>query len=313
MPHDPLVKMFVDKVAGHLPLKFWELPLPAARLTFASLAALAGPKNVPIGKVENLVMPGPGGKLHLRLYTPVAAGGEALPGLVFYHGGGFAFGNLDIYDGICRMLAGGTGARVVAVDYRLAPEHPFPAGVEDAYAALCWVEENAARLGIDANRIAVGGDSGGGNFAAVVCQRAKKEGGPPAVCQLMFSPMTVVAADFPSRAAHQTDLILSREAADWFLSNYLPDGFDPKDLRHSPLLAADFSDLPPAYIVIAGDDPLHDEGLAYAQKLRAAGVAAIVDDYPGMMHDFVFLQSILPQAHEALTKAARGVRAMLEG
>jgi acetyl esterase len=312
MPHDPLVKMFIDKVAGHLPLKFWELPLPAARLTFASLAALAGPKNVPIGRTENLVMPGPGGKIHLRVYSPVA-GGDGVPGLVFYHGGGFAFGSLDIYDGICRMLAGGTGAKVFAVDYRLAPEHPFPAGVEDAYAALVWIEENAARLGIDANRLAVGGDSAGGNFTAVVCQRAKREGGPKAVCQLMFSPMTVVAADYASRRAHQTDLILSREAADWFLSHYLPDGTDPMDLRHSPLLAEDFSGLPPAYIVIAGDDPLHDEGLMYAEKLRDAGVAVTVDDYPGMMHDFVFLQSVLPQAHEALVKAARGVRTMLDG
>jgi acetyl esterase len=311
MPLDPLIKTFLDKISAKHTLKFWELPLPAARLAFNALALLAGPKNVPIGRVEDLTMPGPGGKLPLRVYTPVAAGGEALPALLFFHGGGFVFGNLDIYDGICRMLADGTAARIVSVDYRLAPEHKFPAAIEDAVAAFDWMEQNAVRLGIDANRIAVGGDSAGGNLAAVLCQQAKKKNRARIACQLLIAPFTHFSTDYPSMTAFETDLILSRNAALWFMEKYLPEGADPDDVRLSPLMAADFSGLPPAYVLLGGADPLHDEGLAYAVNLRAAGVAVTVADYAGMMHDFTFLQSVLPQAHEALTDAAKAVGEML--
>jgi acetyl esterase len=311
MALDPLVKMFLDRISDGNPPKLWKLPLPAARVAFASLATLAGPKNVPIGKTQNLMVPGPGGKLHVRIYTPVAAGGEALPALLFFHGGGFVFGNLDIYDGICRMLAGGSGARVVSVDYRLAPEHKFPAAVEDAYAALCWLEENAPHLGVDANRIAVGGDSAGGNLAAVISQEAKRRSGPRIVCQLLIAPMVDPPGDYPSRRDFAIDPILSGEAAKWFMEAYLTPETDWTDVRLSPLLERDFYGLPPAYFVLGGEDPLHDEGIAYAEKLRAAGVEATVADYADMMHDFVFLQSVLPQAHEAVTVAAAAMRELL--
>jgi acetyl esterase len=311
MATDPLVKAFIDKISASHTIKFWELPLPAARIAFGTLAGLAGPKNVPIGKIEKLDMPGPGGRIRLRVFTPVAAGGGGLPALVFFHGGGFVFGNLDIYDGICRMLANGAGARVVSVDYRLAPEHKFPAAPDDAFAALKWVSDNAARLGIDAGCIAVGGDSAGGNFTAAVCQRAKKEGGPHIAAQLLIAPMTHLMGDYPSRRAFETDPILSTSAARWFMEQYLPRDVDPDDVRVSPLLTQDVGGLPPAYFLLGGDDPLHDEGLAYAERLRAAGVRVTVADYPGMMHDFTFLQSVLPQAHEALTAAAKAMGEMM--
>ena len=276
------------------------------------MMALVGPKDVPIGKIENTSVPGPGGDIKLRVYTPVAAGGEALPAIVFFHGGGFILGDLDTHDGLCRILAAQSGARVIAVDYRLAPEHKFPAAAEDAFAAVCWIEKNAADLGIDANRIAVAGDSAGGNLAAVVCQRAKEEGGPKIAAQLLMFPMTQFGGMFASLRKFATDYFLEKQTIDWFYSIYLPPGTDPNDPRLSPLMADDLSGLPTAYVMLGGCDPLHDEGLVYAEKLRAAGGEATVADYPGMLHSFIYLQAILPQAHTALSDAAKSLRWMLD-
>jgi acetyl esterase len=311
MSLDPIMKAFLDQMAAVPGPKMWELGAPDARATFQALMQLAGPKDVPIGKIVNVTAPGPGGDISLRIYTPVAAGGEPLPTLVFYHGGGFVIGDLDTHDGLCRMIANESAARVVAVDYRLAPEHKFPAAVDDAYAALVWIEANAAELGVDANRLAVGGDSAGGGLAAVVAQMAKEKSGPKLAFQMLLFPVTQIGAETRSMRERAAGYFLEKATLDWFFNHYLDAGADKSDLRMSPLQASDLSGLPPAYVMVAGFDPLHDEGVAYAGKLRAGGVSVTVADYPDLVHDFIYLQAVLPQAGEAVRAASAALRGAL--
>jgi len=302
MPLDPLVKAFLEQLApGPKP---WEQSDAEARAGFRDFLKPFGPKDVPIGKVENRTLPD---GLALRLYRPVAAGGESLPALIFFHGGAFRVGDLDTHEAIYRLLAGEAGCLVIAVDYRLAPEHPFPVAYDDAYAALTWIETNAATLGIDPNRIAVGGDSAGGALAALVCQRAKASGGPAIAYQLLLFPVTVLGGNFPSLSANAEGYLLERAALEYCYERYAAKTLW-SDPRLSPLLASDVSGLPPALVVLAEYDVLHDEGLAYAEKLRAAGVSVIVADYPGQIHDFILFQAVFPQAREALAAAAKALR-----
>jgi acetyl esterase len=230
---------------------------------------------------------------------------------VFFHGGGWTIGNIDTHDGLCRMIANGSGCRVISVDYRLSPESKFPGPVEDAIAAVDWIEANAAQLGVDANRLAVGGDSAGGALAVVVTQIAKEKGAPKLAYQLLFFPVTQIGNETTSLREYAEGYFLERKTLEWFYENYLPPGADKRDPRISPLASSDVSGLPPAYIMLAGFDPLHDEGLQYAEKLRAAGVAVTMADYPDMVHDFIYLQAVLPQAAEALNAAAKALKAAL--
>ncbi len=308
MALDPLLKAFLDQMATVPGPKMWELSAPEARATFVGLMQLVGPKDVPIGKTENLNVPGPGGPVPVRIYSPVSAGSEPLPALVYYHGGGFVIGDLDTHDGLCRMFANEAGCRVVAVHYRLAPEHRFPAAAEDAYAALVWAEANASNLGIDANSIAVGGDSAGGNLAAVVAQMAKEKGGPKLDLQLLLFPVTQIGGETSSLNEFAVGYFLEKKGLDWFYKHYAGTAPDKNDPRLSPLRAKDLSGLPPAYIVLGGFDPLHDEGQQYADKLRAAGVKVTVSDYPDMVHCFFYLQTVLPQALEAVKKASAALK-----
>lgn len=311
MPLDPLLKALLDQMAAQPVPPMWEMEPAAAREAFAAMIGLVGPKDVPIGKVENLTAPGPAGDLALRVYSPVAAGSKALPALIFFHGGGFVIGDLDTYDGLCRIFANEAGVRVISVDYRLAPEHKFPAAVDDAIAAANWVEANAAMLGIDANRLAVGGDSAGGALAAVVTQAAKQNGKPRISFQMLLFPVTQIGEETASLQAFAEGYFLERATLLWFYEHYLPGDADRADPRVSPLKCFDASGLPPAYVMLAGFDPLHDEGLAYAQKLRAAGVSVAVEDYPDMVHDFVFMQGVLPQAQSAIKAAAAALKTAL--
>ncbi|HEY1630884.1 MAG TPA: alpha/beta hydrolase [Rhizomicrobium sp.] len=313
MPLDPLVKGFLDQMASVPGPKMWEVPPAVARETFNAMMQLVGPKDVPIGKVQNLTMPGPGGDIALRSYVPVAAKGEALPTLVFFHGGGFVIGNIESHDGLCRMLANEAGVRVISVAYRLSPEHKFPAAVEDAFAAVDWIENNAASLGVDANRIAVGGDSAGGGLAAVVAQLAKAKGDPKIVYQMLLFPVTQIGTETGSMREFGEGYFLDAATLRWFFNHYLLDSADRADPRVSPLQAKDVSGLPPAYIMLGGFDPLHDEGAAYADRLRAAGVKVQVADYPDMVHDFIYLQAVLPQAPEAVKAAAAALKGALAG
>lgn len=312
MPLDPLVKAFLDSASAIPRPKVWQAPLAATRKGFAGMMGLVGPKDVPVGKITNFSVPGPGGEIPMRSYAPIAAGGEALPTLVYFHGGGFVVGNLDTHDGLCRLFAHLGGFRVIAVDYRLAPEHKWPAQIEDAWAALRHVFENAPALGVDAGRIAVGGDSAGGHLTAVVTQMAKEKGGLAPAFQMLLFPGTEFTTDTPSMNQFAVGYSLEKQAVEWFYNQVLPEGTDRGSPKVSPLLAKDFSGLPPAYVMLGGYDPLHDEGMAYAEKLRGAGVKVTIADYADMVHCFIYLQTVLPQAHTALADAAHAVSAALE-
>jgi len=312
MPLDPIMKALLDQLAAQPGPKMHELPAPEARAAFVAMMEALGPRDVPIGKVTNLSCPGAEGDIPLRSYTPVAPASESLPTLVFFHGGGFVIGDLDTHDGLCRMIANEAGIRVIAVDYRLAPEHKYPAAVEDAFAALAFVEANASELGVDANRLAVGGDSAGGALTAIVTQMAKEKGGPRIALQLLLFPVTQIGGDTSSLRQFAEGHLLERAGLEWFYDNYLPPDADKSDPSVSPLAASSLSGLPPAYLMTAECDLLHDEGIAYAEKLKQAGVACEVVDHPGLVHDFIYLQAVLPQAAPALKDAARALKTALK-
>ena len=309
MPLDPMVKAFLDQASALPRPKMWEMPLSLGRQTFAQLMSMVGPKDVPVGKVQNIVIPGPAGDIRARVYAPIAGGGEALPAMVFFHGGGFVVGDLDTHDGLCRLMAHEGGFMVVAVDYRLAPEHKWPTQIDDALAATRWIFANAPSLGIDAGRIAIGGDSAGGMLAARVTQAMQAQGGFKLAFQLLLFPVTDFTADTRLDGPFRGGLFPGKtRPSNGVYSQVLPPGADRASPKLSPLNARDFSGLPPAYILLGGYDPLHDEGLSYADKLKAAGVQVTVADYSDMVHCFIYLQSILPQAHEAVADAAAAVR-----
>ncbi|MCE9521921.1 MAG: alpha/beta hydrolase [Alphaproteobacteria bacterium] len=312
MPLDAIVKGLLEQMAANPMPKLWEVPPGQGRELYRMMSQTLEPQGIAIGKIENVSFAGPSGdQIKLRLYSPVAGGGAALPALVYFHGGGWVIGDLDTHDALCRTLTNDTGARVISVDYRLAPEHKFPAAVDDCYAAVKWVEQNASNLGIDANRIAVGGDSAGGNLAAVMCLMAKKSG-PRLVYQLLIYPVTQFKAETKSMNAFAQGYVLEKQAMTWFFDQYAP-GSDPNDWRVSPLAAPDVAGLPRAYVVTAGFDPLRDEGKAYADKLNRAGVAAVHVDYPGMVHGFFNMQGVLPVARTAIADAAKALRKAFEG
>jgi acetyl esterase len=304
---DPTVKALFEQMPQLAELRLWSMTVGQARAAFRGLCQMGSPSDVPIGKTEDMEFAGPGGPLRVRLYTPVAAGGDALPAIVFFHGGGFVLGDLDCYDPLCRMFANESGARVIAVDYRLAPEHPFPAAVEDCYAALKWVEDNAPRLGVDANRFAVAGDSAGGNLAAATVLLAKEKGAPKPSFQLLIYP--ALSADLSSGSARDfaQGYFLDLQTIAWFMNQYTPSP-DPRDFRLIPMSAKDVSGLPPTCIVTAGHDPLHDGGQAYAEKLKTAGVKVAHVDYPTMIHAFFNMPNFLPMAREAIAAAAKAVK-----
>ncbi|HXC55517.1 MAG TPA: alpha/beta hydrolase [Rhizomicrobium sp.] len=308
MSLDVHVRNILDQMALLKLPKFSEIGPQAARAAMRASIFRGG--DTPIGKSEDRRIAGPGGgDLALRVYTPVGAGDAVLAGLVFYHGGGFVIGDLDTHDDLCRCLANESGCRVVSVDYRLAPEHPFPAAVEDCFAATRHVAAHAAEFGIDPARLAVGGDSAGGNLAAVVCQLAKQAGAPAIAYQLLIYPVTQLGApDTPSMRENGKGYFLEKDGMDWFTRCYAPDKAHRSDPRLSPLLCADLAGQPPAYVITAGFDPLRDEGKDYADKLDAAGVPVTYVNYPGMVHGFFSMRGLIPKAREAVAAAAAAVR-----
>jgi acetyl esterase len=270
-----------------------------------STAVLAGTPPL-VEKIEELELPGPIGA---RLYTPYRAEtGEARPLLVYLHGGGWVSGDLDTHDVPCRLLAAEGGVLVLSVDYRRAPEHGFPAAVEDALGAFGWAHEHAADLGADPGRVAVGGDSAGGNLAAVVSRLARDGDGPVPAMQLLIYPVIDLSVKHPSYRRFAEGFYLEEADMDWYRDHYLPGDHAVNDARASPLLADDLAGLPPAYIATAGFDPLRDEGEAYAVALRAAGVPAAVRRHPGLIHGFANLTAFLPAARAAMLEAAGALR-----
>jgi acetyl esterase len=271
-----------------------------------SAAVLAGPA-IPMRKVESLVVSGAEGGIGARLYTPASAQAPP-PLLVYYHGGGWVGGDLDTHDAPCRFLAARAGALVLSVDYRRAPEHPFPAAVDDALAAMSWAAEHAAELGADPARVAVGGDSAGGNLAAVVSRLAIGSGGPAPVLQLLLYPVTDVSQKRASYRLFGEGFLLDEPDMDWYRDRYLPDPAAVGDPRASPLIAEDVAGLPPAYVATAGFDPLRDEGEAYAERLRAAGVPVALRRHAGLIHGFAMYTTLVPEAREAMLETAGALR-----
>jgi acetyl esterase len=306
MPLDPQARMLIDQMAGMGLKPFHEQTVAEARASILALAAAAGPPETVAG-VEDGRVPGPAGDIPVRVYTP--EGRAPLPVLVFFHGGGWVIGSLESHDGICRLLANRAGCVVVSVDYRLAPEHPYPAAAEDAYAATRWVAEHAATLGGDPQRIAVGGDSAGGNLTAVVALMARDRGGPRLVHQLLVYPVTDAPGGNRSYRENGEGYFLTTTMMEWFWEHYT--GGDPsrRDPYLAPLHATDVRGLPPALVITAEFDPLRDEGEAYAERLRAAGVPVQVTRYPGMIHGFFGMTGLLDRARESVTEAATALRA----
>jgi acetyl esterase len=277
----------------------------AERLKEARIVAHRPP--IPMERIEELELPGPAGPIRARLYTPPGTQDPA-PLLVYFHGGGWVIGDLDTHDDPCCFLAAHSGARLLSVDYRLAPENPFPAAAEDAFAAYEWAAANAEQLGVDPRRIAVGGDSAGVNLAAATCLMAREAGAPSPAMQLLVYPVTETAGTAASRRTFAEGFLLTRGDMDWFEDHYLPPAVDREDPRVALLNAADLAGLPPAYVAVAGFDPLRDEGEAFAQRLREAGVQVALRRHPGLVHTFANLTAVCPSARQAMLEAAGAVR-----
>jgi acetyl esterase len=248
----------------------------------------------------------------LRLYRPIGSTAQqALPVLVYYHGGGWVIGDLDSHDTLCRELANGSGCAVVAVDYRMGPEHRFPAAVDDALAATRWVRANAASLQLDASRLAVGGDSAGGNLAAVVAIAARDAGDLPVAFQLLIYPATDQRRGAPSHESNGQGYLLTKDSMDYFHDHYIDDPKHDLDWRASPLLHADLSRLPPAFVLTAGYDPLRDEGLQYAQALTDAGTRSALVCFERQIHGFITMGKVLDEAKVAVSLCAAQLRQAL--
>ena len=280
-----------------------------ARRTRRRMAAVAAGRPETVGAVRDLEIDADV-PLRARHYAPSEPGGPG-PLLVFFHGGGFVFGDLDTHDGVCRLLCRHAGAHILAVDYRLAPEDPFPAAVEDARAALRWAFANASQLDADPQRIGVGGDSAGGNLAAVVSQLAARDDGPALALQLLIYPAMDSTGRHRSRELFGEGFFLTSAHIDWFEAHYLgAAGAQGSDPRVSPLLAEDFSGLPPALVVTAAFDPLRDEGEAYVEALHAAGTPARLRRFPGLIHGFASAAGLSRMCRDAVVEIAGATRAM---
>ncbi len=308
MPLDPQAQKVVDTIAA-LNLKPIKDSTPAeAREAMRTRTAGLGPvEDVPA--VADHRMPVAGGEITVRLYQPAGVGPH--PVLVFYHGGGWVIGDLYTHDGICRSIVNAAGCAVASIDYRLAPEFKYPVAVEDSYAGLQWVVANAARLGLDPARVAVGGDSAGGNLAAVMALLARDRRGPRLALQVLVYPVTDHDLTRPSYRENATGYVLTTEDMRWFWRHYLAREEQGGETFASPFRAKSVADLPPALIITAGCDPLRDEGEAYAARLRDTGVAVTLTQYPGMFHGFLRMTRILGQAQVALDEVAAALRKAL--
>jgi acetyl esterase len=304
MPLDPKAQAVIDFMA-QIPMPPWAEVDPVAYRA-ASEANRFPPPDLPIAEIVDASFPGPAGSVAIRIYR--ASNEPNQPGVVYFHGGGFVIGSLNSHDGTCRRLCHGAGCTVVSIDYRLAPEHRYPAAVEDCYAATVWVAANAASLRIDPDRIAVTGDSAGGNLAAVTAILARDKGGPKLVHQLLTYPVTDMAYRSESYVTNATGYFLTKEMMEWFGLQYMPAGQDPEDPLLSPLYAADLKGLPPATVITAEYDPLRDEGEAYAKRLQEVGVPTKLIRYDGVIHGFFSMSGMIDQADDAHAFAAGELR-----
>ena len=306
MPLDPIAKRFLTMMAVAAPGERTRPSAAERRQSLAKLMQFARAEAANVTATDG-AMPGPAGDIPYRLYVP-AGDDSTLPGFVFFHGGGMVAGSVRTHDRVAAALAEATGCRLISIDYRLAPEHKFPAAIEDAIAATEFVAGNADTFGIDAGRLVVGGDSAGGTLAAVVCQHVLRHAGPVISAQCLICPVLDFEETSPSREAFAEDHLIGRATLEADLADYLPEGADTADVRISPLRAIHLKGLPAAIIHTAEFDPMRDEGNAYARKLLAAGVAVEHVCHDGMIHNFHAMGVVLPQARLVLSQIGEQVR-----
>jgi acetyl esterase len=294
------------KWQGETSLVDGRTPEQARAENLEAVPIVTGPRR-PMREVAALSIPGAGGEMPARLYVADGTGPEPGPLIVYYHGGGWVVGDLVTHDGACRFIAAHTGFRVLSVEYRLAPEHPFPTPVEDALAAFAWTAENAELVGADRAKIAVAGDSAGANLSAAVSLLTRDAEARPAM-QLLLYPVTDAIGDQPSRELFGEGFLLTKGDMDWFESRYIPDGCDETDPRISMMRAPDLTGLPPAYVATAGFDPLRDEGEAYAERMREAGNVVALRRYPDQIHGFANLTAVCPSSRAAMLEICGALR-----
>jgi acetyl esterase len=307
MPLDPALKLVLDQLAATPGPQLHELE-PAQARTFFDAMQFPAPE-ITLASIENRTIPGPAGEIPVRIYRPTAGG--TLPALVYFHGGGWVIGSLDTHDASCRGLAKDVGCTVVSIDYRLAPEARYPAAAEDCYAATRWVAENAAALGVDPRRIAIGGDSAGGNLGAVVALMARDRGAPALRFQLLIYPVTDSDFTRPSYRENAEGYLLTAKAMEWFWGHYVPEASRRREAYCAPIHAAELAGLPPALVQTAELDPLRDEGEAYARRLQEAGVATTLTRYDGLIHGYFAMGALSPAAAGAVREAVEALRKAL--
>jgi len=310
VPLDPRVKRFLDALAAGKPPNALETTVEERRLGLAELMKLAGPQ-VPVGRVEDRTLPGPAGALGIRIYTPLGAGPEPLPGLIYFHGGGLVAGTVATHDPIGRALANSGACRVVSVDYRLAPEHPFPAALDDALAAVRHIGAHAAEFGIDGMRLGICGDSAGGTLAAATAQTVARIGSPRLALQLLICPILDYSRSTDSKRDLASGYLVDQATLDHDLLHYAPPGTDPANPRISPLRAEDVAGLPRTLIHTAEFDPLRDEGRDYFDRLARAHTEVSYTCHPGMIHLFYGLGAVIPYARTAFEQIGGEIRAAL--
>jgi acetyl esterase len=307
MPLDSQVLVVLEKIRVAGNPEYWQMTPGEARDWHNRKSGLLDIKPEPVWKTENRCVVGRHGEIPLRIYTP-REGGSPFPVLVWLHGGGHVVGSLDSYDALCRSLALQADCVVVSVDYRLAPEHKFPAGVDDSFAALQWVGANASRIGGDPRRIAIGGDSAGGNLAAVCAILARDHRFPNLVFQLLVYPRTAADEELPSHYTFAEGYLLTRKTILWFHDHYRAGDADRHDFRYAPLLCPDLSQLPPALVIVGEYDPLRDDGVAYARALQRAGNHTILTQYDGMVHPFFSMGGVIDMGRKAHNEAAMALK-----
>ncbi|MFG6116031.1 alpha/beta hydrolase [Halobacillus sp. MO56] len=307
MSLDPQAKFLLEQMeaAGEPPMHELSPEEARAAMDFSPLAG----EPVEVAKVENRTIPSPAGDIPIRIYTPEGQG--PFPALVFYHGGGWVIGDLDMVDVPCRLIANQSNCVVVSVDYRLAPEHKFPAAADDAYAVAQWTVEKGASIEVDSKRVAVGGDSAGGNLAAVVALMAHDRRDFSLAYQMLIYPVTHYSYDTASYQENADGYLLTKDSMEWFWDHYLRTEDDGRHPYASPLLAEDLSGLPPALVVTAEFDPLRDEGEAYARRLEEAGVAVERKRYDGMIHGFFWMPAALEQGKQCINQASAALKRAL--
>ncbi len=306
---DPQARAVLARIEASNTPAYRQLGVHATRELYRANRLVLGSPTMEPAQVMDLVAESPSSSIPVRVYRPAASDSrECLPGVVYFHGGGWVLGDLDTHDEICRALANLAGCAVVSVDYRLAPEHKFPAAVDDAVEATCWVSRMAPTLGIDPARLAVAGDSAGATLAAVVALTLRDMQGPALSMQVLVYPSTDLATATASHDEFAEGYGLTRDNTLWFRNAYLAGEADALDWRASPLRAQSFAGLPSAYIIAAGFDPLRDEAHLYAQRLQEAGVAVTYELFEGMIHGFLSMSGVIAAARHAMYRIAQALR-----